>query len=136
MLDEHQVRERELVGDQHAVLGERPLRLLDPEEVPEHAEPDVLHVDGTVAEIAVRHLRELCEVLLDHLLERALGARPVPDRRLDLVDEPAILEHHLMRVDDRRVELGQAAREPGLQALELDRGFLERPPEAPLLLLG
>ncbi len=136
VLDQHEVRERELVRDQHAVLGERALRLLDAEEVPQDAQPDVLHVDGPVAEIAVGHLRELPQVLLHDLLEGALGARPLPDRLLELVEESAILEHQAVRIDDGGVELGQPAGEPRLQALELDRGLLQRPPEAALLLLG
>ncbi len=136
VLDERQVGERELVGDQHAVLGERALGLGDAEEVAQDAEPDVLHVDRAVAEIAVRHAHELLDVLLDHALERRLGRQAVVDRGLELAREAGVLEHQAVRVDDAAVELGEPLREPLLQVLELGYGSLERALQAPLLLLG
>ena len=136
VLDEHEIGERQLVGNQHAVLRERTLRLLDPGQVPQDADPHVLQVDGAVAEVAVGHAGELREVLVHHALERRLGTEPMVDGRLDLADEALVLEHQPVRLDDGGVEFGEPGGEPLLQPPELGRRLRERAPEPPALLGG
>jgi hypothetical protein len=105
VIDQRQVGERQLLGHEHAVLVEGTLRLGDTEQVPQDAEAHVLQVDDSVAQIAVRHARELLDVVLDDVLERRLGGEPLRDGGLDLREEAAVLEHEAVRVHDRGVEL-------------------------------
>ena len=112
VVDQRQVGERQLVGDEHRVLLEHALGLVDAEQVPQETQPDVAHVGGALAEVLIRHRGEGLDVLVDHALERALGHEARRDVVVDLVEEAAIPEHHPVRLDDGAVELGQAMLEP------------------------
>ena len=130
MLDQRQVRQRQLVRHQHAVLRERVLGLLDAEEVAQDAQSHVLQVDDPVAEIAGGHALEGVQVLVDDTFQRRLGNQPVGDGLLHLLREAPILEHHAVGVDDAPVELRQAGGEPAAQALELHSRLGDGAPEA------
>ncbi len=100
--DQHQLRERKLLGDYNRRLGEgSSLFLLA--QMTQHAMADVAEVGRALAQIIVRDRKHRGAEFLDDPQQRALGGVAVGDCLADAADELLVFENHAMAVEDLQV---------------------------------
>ena len=112
VLDQLEVGERDVLGATSTLSRvERALRLLDAEQVAQQALPDVLHVGGALAQVAVAPCRSNAA---RYSSTTRLSAASAAEARRECAPRPCrgsrVLEHHPVRVDDARCRTPAGAR--------------------------